>query len=175
MNMNLISIFCIVVSLGFFAAGAGFFLLVRRSQAGRSREEKRSRSALADQGDRVLWEVSQGWSFVDENPRKDPLSRRSFFSRAAFGISAMLISSSMARGLTDAPSLQKLGDAQDSPESGLPRDGAFQEQHTDTHNDFEVHNDNMMSHQDTTFRNGNHYDVPHVDAISGHWDTHNDN
>jgi len=174
MNMNLISILCIVVSLGFFAAGAAFFLLSRRSPAGQSFEEKRSRAVL-DQGDQVLWEVSQGWSFVDKNPRKDPLSRRSFFSRAALGISAVLISSSMARGLTDAPSLRKLGDAQDSPESDLPRDGTFQEQHTDTHNDFEVHNDNMMSHQDTTFRNGNHYDVPHVDAISGHWDTHNDN
>jgi hypothetical protein len=175
MNINLISILCIVVSLVFFAAGAGFFLLVRRSQSLQSSEEKSSHRALADQGDRVLWEVSQGWSFVDKNPRKDPLSRRSFFSRAALGISAMLISSSMARGLTDAPSLRKLADGADSPESGLPRDGAFKEQHTDTHNDFDVHNDNMISHQDTTFRNGNHYDVPHVDAISGHWDTHNDN
>jgi hypothetical protein len=94
-------------------------------------------------------------------------------------LSAMVISSRMARGLSAGPSLRKLVDADSSSESALPRgaalaEGEGQQDHTDTHNDFDVHSDNMMSHQDTTYAKG-HYDVPHSDFISGHWDTHNDN
>lgn len=176
--MNLLSILCMVLSLAFLVTGAGFFVLSRIYPTAQSFEEKADHPALSDQGDRVLWEMGQGRSFVDKDRRTDPLSRRSFFARAALSLSAMLISSRMAHGLTVMPSLPKPSDGADPTGSGTPKGATSSEEdgqqdHTDTHNDFDVHSDNMISHQDTTLKNG-HYDVPHSDFISTHIDTHND-
>jgi hypothetical protein len=189
--MNHVSIFCIGFSGCFLLAGAVLFFLSRRNSSSRqSFDSSRDRAVMDERGDRVIWEMGQGFPLVDKGGDTTMLERRVFFSRAVLGIFGTFVGWRMARGSTDTALLKKIAEVGGSgtpnklkgsgPSStsqasaGEEREMAFlqDQSHGDSHNDFPLHTDNMISHQDSMIR-GAHYDVPHNDQ-TGHIDVHSD-
>ena len=180
--MNLMSIVGIALSGVFLIVAAVFFLLSRRhSSSGRPLDSNHDRVVVDDRGDRVIWEMGQSWPLVNKEAEAKMLTRRAFVPRAVLGISAFFVGWGLTRGSTDAQSLQKMGGT-GAQGAGMTLDGAearrsaapFQQDHNDSHNDFETHGDNMISHQDETNARGIHFDVPHNDLDTGHFDIHSD-
>lgn len=199
-SMNQISIFCMGLSGIVLVVGAVLFVLSRRRHdANGYSNRERDRAITDDQDDRIVWEFGQGFPLVDkdENANAKVMPRRAFFSRAALGFLGAFVSWRMARGSTNTRLLNKMSgrDGSGSPQKGLDSNKSgsatgqqnelafmqgqdHQDSHYDSHMDIDVHNDNLINHQDMTNARGAHYDVPHVDyenhGDSGHTDTHND-
>jgi hypothetical protein len=189
--MNVISVVSIGLSASFLIAGAVLFFLSRRGSSPRqSIDGNRDRAVMDDRGDRVIWETGQGWPLVNKEADAMIPTRRAFFARAALGSVAAIVSWRLARGSADTRLLEKIGrtNAPGTPSplkgaghgTSVPSTGAvkemafFQQDHSDSHQDFEVHGDDLLQHQDATNPRGMHYDIPHGDGGSTHFDTHSD-
>ncbi len=180
--MNSTTIVCFGVSTVFLTVGIVLFALSRRNSARELVEKRRGQAVIDDRDDRIIWEMGRGLPLVDSQSADKAMTRRGFVPRFVLGIFAALAGSPMARGWADALPLPKRADSvADGPAARGETDAntliasnAPQQDHNDTHNDFETHGDNMTPHQDAYPRPGVHFDVPHYDQDTGHFDIHND-
>lgn len=179
--MSWISIVGLGLSVAFMLAAAVLFFLSRRRVSQQSPEEGQPWRAAEDRSGRILWELGRDWPLVDPQTNKSKLTRRGFVPRFALGIFAAMAGWAVARGWADTPPLSKTaGPGTDGPaprketNSNTQIATNAQQDHNDSHNDFETHGDNLTPHQDAYPRPGVHFDVPHYDQDTGHFDLHND-
>jgi hypothetical protein len=180
--MSLIAVVSLCISAAFMLTGAVLFVLSLRKAAQPEREQDPAWRAPEDGSDRVLWELGQDWPLVDPQTRENKLTRRGFASRLALGVFAAAAGWAATRGWADTRPLPRTAGSGPTVTAARTETGGStqialngQQEHNDTHNDFETHGNNMTPHQDyTNPRNGAHFDVPHYDQDTGHFDLHND-